>query len=131
MNYLAYVCSLVAFMVLDSIWIGLVAKSFYAKQIGYIMGPVKWWAVPVFYLVYALALTVFVTSPALEGNWTLLKVFILAVLLGAAAYGAYDFTNQATLKNWPVLMTIVDLAWGMFMTGAVAVITVGLVRLIK
>ena len=84
---------------------------------------VKVGPVIVFYPLYALVITILVVLPALQGEFNLWKVFFFGGLLGLAAYGAYDLTNHATLKEWPLLMTIIDMSWGVLMTGAVSVLT--------
>jgi len=76
-----------------------------------------------FYAIFILGLIILVVSPALSGNYSYLKLFLYGALFGLVAYGTYDLTNQATLKNWPAIVTVVDLIWGSLLTGTVAVIT--------
>jgi uncharacterized membrane protein len=84
----------------------------------------SWLPVVLFYIIYAIGITVFVTMPAIQNGMLYLKIFLAGGLFGFVAYGAYDFTNQATLREWPVIVTIVDLAWGAVLTGIVSVISV-------
>ncbi len=128
-NLLAYFLCLVFLIVVDGIWLSFVIKRFVTDKIGHLMAEsVKMGPVVVFYPLYALAVTVLVILPALEGGFPLWKVFLLGGLLGLAAYGAYDLTNQATLKDWPLSMTVVDMCWGGVMTGAVSTAVVYLLK---
>ncbi len=123
----SYLAVLLPLLAIDAIWLFLVAKSFYAKYIGYLLADSPKYAMAgAFYLVYALGIWVFVVHPALTGNWVLWKVALLGAFFGFVAYGAYDFTNHATIRAWPTVMTIVDLGWGTFLTGLVSVIAVTL-----
>lgn len=120
---------LVPLLAMDAVWLNFVAKRFYESQIGHLMGEsFKLFPAGAFYVLYALGLTIIILIPAIGGGYGLLKVFGLGALLGAMAYGAYDLTNHATLKGWPLTMTIVDMAWGAFVTGAVVTIAMYLVK---
>jgi uncharacterized membrane protein len=124
-----YLISVPIFFAIDMIWLGLVAKNFYVSQIGYIMGPVNWPAAILFYLVFLVGLVIFAIHPAfLAGSVT--KALILGALFGFFTYATYDLTNLATLKDWPLLVTIVDMAWGTVLGGAVSAVTVLVARTI-
>jgi uncharacterized membrane protein len=113
--------------VLDGLWIGVVASGFYKKQLAYIFtDQVNFTAAALFYLIYAAGLVYLVIEPGLGASVP--KVFLTGALVGLMAYGAYDFTNQATIRNWPVVVTIVDLAWGTFATAMVSVVTTVVAR---
>lgn len=118
-----YTITLSILFVIDMIWLGLIAKNFYREQIGFLMKPnLSWPAVIIFYLLFAAALVIFVIAPALEKHqWH--SALFLGALLGLTAYAAYDLTNFATIKNWPLAVTIVDMAWGMTLSAVVAVIS--------
>jgi uncharacterized membrane protein len=106
----------------DAAWLAVMGRAFYAPRIGHLMADSpSLLPAAFFYLLYALGLSVFVVVPAVRGRTPLPKVFALGALLGLVAYGTYDLTNQATLWNWPIVVTLVDLAWGGCLTGAVAV----------
>ena len=117
-----YLATVPVFFIIDMLWIGFIAKDFYAKQIGSLLGPINWSAAIIFYLLYIIAIIVFAVAPALAQ-----KSFITALTLGAffgfIAYATYDLTNLATLKNWPLTVTLVDMLWGTVLTGAVASIS--------
>jgi uncharacterized membrane protein len=121
MPYLqAYFAALLVFLVLDGIWLGLIAKSWYAAQLGGLLrSDVNWFAAGGFYLVYVAGLLYFAVVPALAaGGWG--RAAGAGALLGLIAYGTYDMTNLATLKGWPAAMSVVDIAWGAVLTGAAA-----------
>ena len=121
-----YLIALPVFFAVDMLWLGLVAKGFYRDQIGSLMrSPVNWTAAIVFYLLFILGLVVFVIGPAVEkGSWS--QALLLGVLFGLITYATYDLTNLATLREWPVLLTVVDLAWGMVLAGTVSIVTYGI-----
>lgn len=128
---LPYALSFLALVSMDAVWLRVIAKQFYATHLGGLMASsVTWWAVGAFYVLYPVGVVLLVVLPALQGDWSLLKVFLFGALLGLMAYGAYDFTNQATLKNWPVVVTFVDLLWGVVVTGCASGIAVALLRVL-
>ena len=115
-----YLATLVAFFAIDMVWLGLVARVFYRKHLGFLMAPgVNWLAAIVFYLLFIVGILVFVVLPGLEDD-SLRKTLLKAALFGLITYATYDLTNLATLKDWPVLVTVVDLAWGMILSVAVS-----------
>ena len=118
-----YVIALPVFLAIDMVWLIFVAKNFYAQQIGFLMKrEINWSAAIIFYLLFVVGLVVFVIAPALEKNsWS--HALIYGALFGLVAYATYDLTNLATMKNWPVLITIVDLAWGMTVAASVSIVT--------
>ncbi|MEK7100090.1 MAG: DUF2177 family protein [Patescibacteria group bacterium] len=98
--------------VLDLLWIGLLASDFYHTQLGALLAPdVVWAPALVFYVLYAIALSFFAITPAVNEQ-SLKKATLLGAFLGLTAYIGYDLTNWATLIGWPPLVSIVDLAWG-------------------
>jgi uncharacterized membrane protein len=107
-----YAIALPVFFAIDMLWLGLVAKNFYKNQIGFLMkSEINWGAAILFYLVFIVGLVLFVIAPALEkDSWT--HAVIFGALFGFITYATYDLTNLATLKDWPLLVTVVDLAWG-------------------
>ncbi len=114
--------TLLVFIVIDGIWLFLM-RNFYAKQLGGLMTTnVKWLSAIIFYVLFVIALYYFVISPALiSGD---IKILVIsAVLFGLVTYGTYDLTNYATLNNWPLTITIIDLCWGSFVSTAVALIS--------
>jgi uncharacterized membrane protein len=108
-----YFITLFVFLVLDAIWLGLIAQPFYQAQIGFLLAKnPNWAAAGVFYLLYVAGLVTLVVEPALRAGtppgWAALR----GAFFGLVAYATYDLTNLATLDRWPLLLTVVDLAWG-------------------
>ena len=125
---ITYLISVPIFFVIDMVWLGVVARSFYQAQLGSLLGPVNWVAAIIFYLVFILGLTFFATQPALQAlSWQ--KALLLGALFGFFTYATYDLTNLATLKGWPLAVSLVDMAWGTVLGGAVATVTYFVVRL--
>ncbi len=118
-----YLIALPVFLGIDMIWLSLVAKDFYSKQIGFLMKTnINWTAAIIFYLLFIVGLVLFVISPALDKkSW--LQALLLGALFGLITYATYDLTNLATLKNWPLLVTLVDLLWGTALAASVSVVT--------
>ncbi len=118
-----FLIALPVFFVIDIIWLVLVARKFYNNQIGSLMRPdVNWYAAGIFYLVFLCGLVVFVVIPALEKH-SLTHALLFGAFFGLVTYATYDLTNLATLKEWPMLVTVVDLIWGMVLSASVSAIT--------
>ena len=118
-----YAIALPVFFAIDIIWIGFVAKDFYRGQIGFLLkSDVNWAAAITFYLLFIVGLVFFVISPAMEkGSW--MYALLVGALFGLITYATYDLTNLATTKDWPLLVTIVDLAWGAVLAASVSTVT--------
>jgi len=118
-----FLIALPVFFVIDMFWLVLVAKKFYQGQIGFLMKPdINLSAAIIFYLLFITGLVIFVITPAVEKHsWVHSLVF--GALFGLITYATYDLTNLATLKDWPLLVTIVDLIWGTVLAAAISVIT--------
>ncbi len=115
-----YLITLAVFFAVDMLWLGLVARDFYQKQLGFLMAPsVNWTAAVIFYLLFIAGIIFFVVLPGLKEN-SLQNLIIRAAFFGLITYATYDLTNLATVKNWPLLVTIVDLIWGMALTTVVS-----------
>lgn len=118
-----YIIALLVFFAIDMLWLGIVAKRFYAKQIGHLMkADINWVAAIIFYLIFIFGLVVLIISPAIEkGSWT--HALIYGALFGFVCYATYDLTNLAVAKDWPLLVTIVDMIWGAVLAASVSTIT--------
>jgi len=101
------------------LWLGVVAKDLYQEKLVHFLGPVNWTAAVVFYLIFIVGILIFAVIPALESQ-SLMKALVLGALFGFIAYATYDLTNLATLKDWPMLIVIVDMLWGAVLSGSVA-----------
>jgi uncharacterized membrane protein len=113
----AYVASAVVFFGLDLLWLGVIARSFYARQMGDLLREQPGLGIAgLFYAIYVGGIVLFAVLPSQSWRGALL----LGLALGVVAYGTYDFTNLATLRRWPVALALVDLAWGSVLTGLAA-----------
>lgn len=103
--------------------------GFYREKLGHLFAESFSYGPAVFfYLLYALALTVLVVLPAVKNDWNWVHVLGAAGLLGLAAYGAYDLTNASTMRDWPMVVTLVDMAWGVVVTALGALVAFFAVR---
>mgnify|MGYP006267440941 CR=1 FL=1 len=117
---LLYLITLAAFFLIDMVWLGAVAKGFYRRHLGAFMAPkVVWPAAILFYLVFIVGLVVFAVRPALAAAEPA-RALALGALLGLVSYATYDLTNLATFKDWPLVVTVVDLVWGTVLGGLVS-----------
>jgi len=107
-----YLITLPVFLAIDLVWLSLIARKFYAQHLGYLMKTnVNFVVAGLFYLLFVVGLVIFSVLPALEKNsWT--QALFLGALLGLISYATYDLTNLATIKDWPLVVTIVDMLWG-------------------
>lgn len=124
MKYIAlFLTSTVIFFAIDMLWLGFVAKNFYREKLSFIFtGEVNWPAALIFYLIYIIGILYFAILPALNtGNWNL--ALLNGALLGFLCYATYDLTNMATIKQWPLIVVVVDIIWGTVLTGSVAVLS--------
>ena len=111
-NYLKlYFGTLLVFFAIDILWLGLVANKLYTKYLGFLMGETNWQAAIIFYLLFIVGILVFVVVPGVKEG-SLSKTLMHAALFGLITYATYDLTNLATIKDWPLLITIIDLIWG-------------------
>ena len=114
-----YLVALVTFLLIDGVWLTVVAKNFYAKYLGYLMAKTpNLAAAGLFYLIFIFGLVKLVLEPGLNGG-DLRQTVLNGALLGLCCYATYDLTNMATVKDWPMIVTIVDLVWGTVLSGAV------------
>lgn len=108
---------------LDWIWLGFVAKKLYYSEIGKLLLDKPFMpAALLFYVLYVIGIVVFAVSPAIEkSSWQYALGY--GALFGLLAYATYDLTNWATLKGWSPKIVVIDMVWGAFLTGSVAVTT--------
>lgn len=117
---IAYISTAVVFFALDYLWLTRIAIGFYREQIGSLMlASPNFAAAGVFYLFYVVGVVYFAVMPAVSAG-SLATALINGALLGLLAYGTYDMTNLATLKGWSLQMSLVDMAWGAFLTATAA-----------
>ncbi|SOE13763.1 uncharacterized membrane protein [Hoeflea halophila] len=115
-------------LAVDALWLGVVAKGFYARQLGDLMlDQPRLGIAAIFYVMYSGVAVLLASTPAFRSG-SLQDALMLGAILGFAAYGTYDITNMATLKNWPITMSIVDMAWGTLLTAAASAVGFWLLR---
>jgi uncharacterized membrane protein len=118
-----YLATLIIFLTVDLVWLGLVARPFYEQQLGVLLVPTpNWVAALAFYLLFNVGLLVFVVGPSLPTN-SLTPTLLRAALFGLVTYATYDLTNLATLKDWPLLITVVDMLWGTSLSVIVSLVS--------
>jgi len=116
-----YMLTLLPFVVIDGIWLGFVAPGFYRSQIGFLLAErPNWFAAVLFYLLFIAGMVYFVTGLDIS----LSSALIRGAIFGFMCYATYDLTNLATVKGWPVLVTVVDLCWGTILGGGTASLAV-------
>jgi uncharacterized membrane protein len=113
----AYIAAATGFLLLDFLWLGFVAKTFYRQEIGaLLLEKFNMTAAIGFYLIFVVGVVIFAVLPALQaGSWK--TALLYGALFGFFTYATYDMTNLATLKGWSFPVTVVDIAWGAFLTG--------------
>ncbi|MEM6617265.1 MAG: DUF2177 family protein [Pseudomonadota bacterium] len=117
---IAYVATAITFFAVDIAWLGFVAKSFYRDQLSHLIAdPFNMTAAVLFYLVYIAGIVWFAVRPALASG-AVSTAALNGALFGFFCYATYNFTNLATLRDWPVKMTMVDLTWGTTLTAICA-----------
>ncbi|SDP69764.1 DUF2177 family protein [Phyllobacterium sp. OV277] len=117
---LAYISTAIVFFIFDFIWLSTMATNFYRARIPDIIATdVNYVAGLLFYLIFVAGIVIFAVGPALESG-RLITASMYGALLGFIAYGTYDLTNQATLKQWSTAVTVVDMAWGTMASSAAA-----------
>jgi len=119
---IAYAAAALTMLGMDAVWLKVASNLLYRPLLGDILLP-GFRPVPaiLFYLLYVAGIVIFAVRPALAGGgWPTAATY--GALLGLFCYATYDLTNQATLKIWPVTVTIVDMGWGTFLTACVATV---------
>jgi uncharacterized membrane protein len=112
---IAYAVTAVVFLAVDYIWLSR-AMGFYRSLLGDLLAEKpNLLAAAAFYLIYFVGVVVFAVMPAARnGEWV--SALSLGGLLGLVAYATYDLTNLATFSRWPLVVTVVDMVWGTFVT---------------
>jgi uncharacterized membrane protein len=118
----AVIAAVASFAALDIAWVGYVARSFYAQMAGqYLAASARLAPAFLFYIIYGSAIAYFAVRPALAAGSVWLAV-LNGALLGLTGYGLYNLTNRALFEVWPLKLVVVDIAWGVDITAAVAAI---------
>ncbi len=118
-----YVLTVPIFFLIDIVWLGVIAKRLYREQLGFILSSqVNWVAAIVFYLIYIAGILIFAVRPAINEG-AIGYAVLWGMLFGFFTYATYDLTNLATIKDWPVTIVIIDIAWGMILCALVAALS--------
>lgn len=110
------------FFAIDMLWLGVIARNFYREKLSFIFtGEVNWAAALIFYFIYIIGILYFAVVPGFEHHdWK--TVLFNGAFLGFLCYATYDLTNMATIRQWPLTVVLVDIAWGTVLTGSVSVL---------
>ncbi|MEO8155635.1 MAG: DUF2177 family protein [Rhizobacter sp.] len=115
----AYLATALVLVALDMLWLRVIAPDWYQQGIGHLMsGQINLVAGALFYLLFPVGLMIFAVMPNLANTWV--NAALMGALFGCFAYGTYDLTSLAILKNWPVGLSVIDIAWGSFVSAAAA-----------
>ena len=126
-----YFILLFIFLAIDMFWLTVIAKKLYAEKLGYLMAPkANLIAALIFYLLFVVGMQFFVVNPALTADSWKLALFP-GLLFGLVTYATYDLTNLATIRDWPLLITGIDLLWGSFVTGVTSLLGFFIIRLFR
>jgi uncharacterized membrane protein len=124
MNFKLYFITLLIFLGIDAFWLATIAPGFYQAQIGHLMADsLNLPAAGLFYLLFIAVLVFFVVEPASRAG-NIRDAFVRGALFGLVTYATYDLTNLATLRDWSLSVTVVDLAWGTILTATTAAVSV-------
>ena len=116
-----YFSSAFVFFALDMIWLGIVAKKFYRVHLGSLMRPkVNWPGAIIFYLIFIAGILYFAIVPSVEKG-SVGDAALAGALFGFVTYATYDLTNYATMKDFPLIVAFIDMAWGAFLSCTVTV----------
>jgi uncharacterized membrane protein len=117
-----YLIAFIIFMAVDAIWLGLVAPKFYKANIGHLMAEKpNFVAAGIFYLIFIVGVVFFTYSAIIEKDFS--KALLAGAVFGFMTYATYDLTNLATLRDWPIMVTVVDLIWGTFLSSVMTTAT--------
>ena len=122
-----FITSLVSYLALDLLWLGIIIKPFNTRILAPWLGELKMIPAIMVYVLLALGLTFFVFPKITSVG----MAFVWGAFLGLIIYGVYDFTNYATIVNWPLRFLFVDWVWGTVSGGLVATIVYGISKPIK
>ncbi|MBP6855588.1 MAG: DUF2177 family protein [Candidatus Pacebacteria bacterium] len=128
---ITYLWALLTLVVIDGLWLFL-TKSVYTNHLAHLLsGTVRWFPVALFYVLYAAGIIFLIVIPLVEQGASTQKIAFMGAFLGLVAYGTYDLTNWATIKNWPPFIVGIDLLWGACLTMLVSMCCVFMARLFE
>ena len=128
--FFAYIISILVLMAFDLSWLGFIMRNFYQSRLASILAPTpNWYAAGAFYLLFVAGLFYFAAYPA-HLKQSILSAIIMGAIYGLVTYGTYDLTNMATVQNWPLVLTVVDMLWGTFLGAVLACVAYGLLHIL-
>ena len=128
---ISYVLTSIVFFVVDMLWLGIIAKGIYRNYLGnFLSDEVNWLAAIIFYLIFIAGIMFFAVYPAAHKE-SFVNAIVLGALFGFFTYATYDLTNYATLKDWPIQMVFIYIAWGAFLSAVVSLSGYYIVRLVN
>jgi uncharacterized membrane protein len=117
---LSYLLTLIVFLMVDMLWLGIIAKNMYQKFLGgFITDKVNWTPALIFYLIYVVGISIFAIYPAVNKG-SASNAILMGALFGIFTYATYDLTNLATMKDWPLNIVFIDILWGAFLSALVS-----------
>jgi uncharacterized membrane protein len=127
-HLVAWAATFLVMLVIDGLWLGVIAKGLYQQGMGHLMAPQpRLGFAALFYLLYPVGLVIFAVLPGLADN-NMARAATLGALFGLFAYATYDLTNLAVVRDWPVGLSFLDIAWGSFVSGVSAAAGLAVVR---
>jgi uncharacterized membrane protein len=116
----SYIAASGLFFIVDMVWLSIMASRFYRPTLGDMaLSGVNVAPAIAFYILYPIGLVIFAILPGLRSG-SMTTALLYGALFGFFTYATYDLTNQATLRNWTIQLTLVDIAWGSALAAAAA-----------
>jgi len=117
---ISYLLTFIVFLMIDMLWLGVIAKNIYQKYLGnFLTDNVNWAAAFIFYLIFVVGISIFAVYPAINRG-SVYHAILMGALFGFFTYATYDLTNLATLKDWPLTIVIIDIIWGSVLSAIVS-----------
>ncbi|MCM2303008.1 MAG: DUF2177 family protein [Flavobacteriaceae bacterium] len=116
----SYLLTFIVFLLIDMLWLGIIAKNLYQKYLGgFLTDQVNWIAAFIFYMLFVIGISIFAIYPAVQKG-SVYHAILLGALFGFFTYATYDLTNLATLKDWPLPIVFIDIIWGTTLSAIVS-----------
>lgn len=127
----SWVLLLVMIVFMDLVWFGMTIDSFYKPNLSHIVSSnFKYHVAVVFYILYSFGIAYLIIIPNFHLNSSVWQIMSAGFVMGFVTYSAYNLTNQATIENWPIVVTVIDTFWGTTLTATVSSITYKLIKLL-
>lgn len=117
---IAWAVTFIVMVAIDLLWLGVIAKDLYRESMGNLMSPSpRIGAATLFYLMYPVGLVIFAVMPGVNAD-SVMRAAVMGALFGLFAYSTYDLTNLAVVRDWPLKLSVIDIAWGTLVSGVSA-----------